>query len=290
MVLFTLFFFLFQFTHNGVVYFGYQEEFILDRGVIRINFPGGGVFFLSCFIVLNRITSNLKYKFVWLSYAIVGIVIIVLQVTRQSIAVMLGIYLVHFLRNAKLPLRIVTACLFVVGGYLFINSDNSISKGLAEQQKSDVSAGGDYIRVVAGTYFLTQFTPNAVSKILGNGVSNENSKYGKVIKSLEYNYYYFITDFGLIEVYILFGIIAIIGYLLIFILSFTIPVPPSYYYLKYYLWMIMATSMTSDALISSNFLVTTVLVLYCYQKLYIQSKQYQLITNALEQQNLNYGI
>lgn len=282
--------FLFQFVNNSVVYFGYQEKFILDRGVIRINFPGGGVFFLSCFIALNRITSNFKFKFVWLSYALVGIVIIFIQVTRQSIVVMLGIYLIHFLRNTKLPLKIATGCLFFIAGYLFINSNNSISKGLANQQKLDVSAGGKYIRVVAGTYFLTQFTPNLPSRIFGNGVSNETSRYGKVVKSLEYKYYYFITDFGLIEVYILFGIIAIIGYVLIFIKSFKIPVPTSHYYLKYYLWMIMATSITSDALISNNFLITTVLVLYCYQKIYIQSSKDLLIRNSFERQKINYGI
>lgn len=282
--------FLFQFTHNNVVYFGFQDEFILDRGVVRINFPGGGVFFLSCFIALNRITGHFKNKAVWGLYALIGLAIIVLQVTRQSIAVMLGVYLIHFLRNAKLPLKIVTAVLFIAAGYVFINSDNSISKGLAAQQKNDVSAGNDYIRVVAGKYFLTQFTPNIESKIFGNGVSNETSNYGKKVKSLEDNDYYFITDVGLIEVYILFGIIAIIGYLMIFVLSFKIPVPPGYYYLKYYLWLILATSLTSDALISNNYLMTTVLVLYCYQKLYIQAKQDRVIIEALKTQSKIWNI
>src|SRR5262249_2177596 len=43
-------FFFFQFTHTGSVYFGWADEFIEDRGVVRVNFPGTGVFFLSNFI------------------------------------------------------------------------------------------------------------------------------------------------------------------------------------------------------------------------------------------------
>ena len=107
---------------------------------------------------------------------------------------------------------------------------------------------------------------------MGNGFANDTSNYGKALIALGDRYGYFLTDVGLVEVYVSFGIFAILGYFLIFVKSFTIPVPKEYYYLKYYLWMIMLTCLTSDFLISYYFLITTVLVLYCYQLLYEQGK------------------
>jgi len=275
--------FIFQFTHNNVVYFG-TRELVQDRGIIRIVFPGSGVFFLSCFIAINKVTSTDKYRYLWLLYALLGIVIIVLQVTRQAIVVMLLFYLIHFLKNVKLIYKIATIAFFVLAGYVFLNSGTSISKGLIEQQKEDASAGGNYVRIVEAEYYLTQFTPNTISKILGNGMYNDNSKYGKVIVNLEENYWYFLSDVGLVEVYVLFGIFAILGYLLIFVKSLTIPLPENYYYLKYYLWMIMLTSFTSDSIISYNFLITTVLVLYCYQRIL----EHELLRNKLILESINY--
>ena len=258
--------FLFQFTHNDVVYFGMAEEFKEDRGVIRVNFPGGGVFFLSCFIAINKVTSSLKYRLAWLSFALFCIGIIVLQVTRQSIVIIVMIYLIHFLRSVRLPYKIVTILLFVLAAYSFLSSENPISRGLKEQQKTDASAGKDYIRIQAADYYLTKFTPNTISKVFGNGIPNNTSHYGKSLIYLEESYGYFLTDVGVVEVYVTIGILAILAYLIIFIKSFIIPLPSDYYYLKYYLWTIMATSFTSDMLMSYSFLITTVLVLYCYQR------------------------
>src|SRR5687768_7583498 len=46
--------FFFQFFNSSRVYFGWAEEFVEDRGIIRIVFPGAGVFFFTIFLALNR--------------------------------------------------------------------------------------------------------------------------------------------------------------------------------------------------------------------------------------------
>ena len=170
--------FIYQFTHNSSVLFGYRE-IVEDRGINRVIFPGGGVFFLSCFIAINKFTTVTRYKYVWLGFALVGIVVIVLQVTRQQIFLLVLLYLVHLLKDLKLKYKILTVILFVLASYAFLSSDNPISKGLAEQQKADASLGKDYIRIVAAEYFFNSFTPNIASKIFGNGVANDTSSYGK---------------------------------------------------------------------------------------------------------------
>lgn len=167
----------------------------------------------------------------------------------------------------RLPYKIVTIVLFFVASYIFLNSGGAIVEGLVEQQKVDASYGKDYVRILSAKYYLTQFTPNTISKIFGNGFSNNNSNYGKTLIALNEKYGYYLSDVGLVEVYISCGVFAIFGFLMIFIKSIFIPLPKEYYYLKYYLWMVMITSLTSNALISYNFIVSTVLVLYSYQRI-----------------------
>jgi len=259
--------FLFQFTHSSTVLFGFRE-IVEDRGVNRVVFPGGGVFLLSCFIAINKFTTVKKYKYVWLLFALSGVAITVLQVTRQQIFLLVLFYLIHLLKDLKLKYKILTIVLFALASYAFLNSENSISKGLVEQQKTDASFGKDYIRIVAAEYFFNSFTPNLVSKVFGNGVANDTSSYGKYMVYLSETYGFFLTDIGVLELYIMFGIFAILGYIWILIKSFTLSLPNQYYYIKYYIWFIMATSLSSDFLISPSYLITTILVLYCYQYLY----------------------
>lgn len=270
--------FFFQLINYDKVYFG-TRDIVMDRGIMRVIFPGGGVFFLSSFISITKITENNgKQKLFWLVFVLTSVVVVVLQVTRQTIFILLFIYLIHFMRKLKLVHKIVLSLLFILGVYLFFNFESSISRGLIDQQHQDATEGHDYARIREATFFLTKFTPNVVSKIFGNGFFNDTSRYGKTLKSLGDNHGLYLTDVGIVEVYIVFGIFAIVGYVIIFIKSFTIPLPKNKYYLKYYLWMIMLSCFTSDFLISYNFLISTVIVLYCYQRYYKLMNHYKKIS------------
>lgn len=254
--------FLFQFLHNDVVYFGYKEEYIEDRGIVRIDFPGGGVFFLSYFICLNKLWTVQKYRGLYALFLILGMVITVLQVTRQSIILVFGITLFHFARRASLLQKFFIFAFSVCVAVAFFHSDLSISKGLVEKQVETASEGSKYIRVLAGQYFLTDFSPNAWTKIFGNGLPNITSEYGKFIVYLQDVYEYHISDVGLIGFYAMFGILPLLGYVFIFYRGFATVLPKPYHYLKYYLFFIMITSVTSDYSYSWNYLFTTIFVLY----------------------------
>ncbi|WP_273566615.1 glycosyltransferase family 2 protein [Maribacter halichondriae] len=77
--------------------------------------------------------------------------------------------------------------------------------------------------------------------------------------------YYFLSDVGLITVYAQFGILAILAFALIWIMSFIISVPKDYYYLKYYFWFLLMTSLTWYTTYHHDYLLITVFVLYMYQ-------------------------
>lgn len=260
--------FVFQFMNSSQVYFGFREEFKEDRGVVRILFPGAGVFFLGYFIALNRLMEKVRFRWFFALFIIAGIVVTVLQVTKQSIVLLLGISLFHLLRKTSLFSKIAIMAGFIAAVVLVFNSDNPISQGIIESQKDNVADGGENIRVQGSMYFLTDFSPTTVSRILGNGFPNLKSRYGQYVTMLEDNYGYYLTDVGVVGMYAMFGILPLIAYLIIFSRGMTMKVPPEFQYLKYYLFYIMATCLTSDAIFSISFMMTNIFAFYALQVLY----------------------
>lgn len=264
--------YLFQFINAPTVFFGkslWGDEFPVDRGITRIVFPGTGIFILAVFISINKLTTESKGKLYWLAFSIIGIVIPVLQVTRQFIAGILLIYLFHFLmsQNAIRKILLVACTSFA---FLYItSSDFVIFKGIAVSAKEDLGQGEEYIRVLAGRYFINDFSPTEMNMILGNGAPYWGiSPYGKFIEELAETQGFYLSDVGIVGMYAMFGVLSVIGYILIWIKSFTYAVPKEFYYLKYYLWYLLLTSFTWFTVYHHHYLISTVFVLYLYQKVY----------------------
>ncbi|MBE7639947.1 hypothetical protein GUB10_06350 [Salegentibacter sp. BLCTC] len=265
--------YVFEFITSGTVYFGkplWGDEFLVSRGITRIIFPGGGVFVLTSFIAINKLTSQDKNRWFWLLLAIAGIVIPVMQVTRQFIVGILLIYLYHVIRSIRIWKKLVVFA-SLVSIIIFLQYVNHpIIDGLIDSTRNDANLGSNYIRVLAGEFFLTDFSPNLSTQILGNGVPYFGvSNFGLYVDSLGVTQEYFLSDVGIIAVYVMFGVLAIIAYLLIFIKSFIIPLPGNFQYLKYYLWFMLLTSLTWYTTYHYHYLIITVYVLYMYQAVYI---------------------
>ena len=273
--------FFFQYTHSNVVYFGTVDEYVQDRGVTRINFPAAGIFFLSSFIALNKVNAAGKSRWLYILLALLGVVITVMQVTRQSIALVLVIYLFHFMKDAQLYKKVLVLMAFVVAVFAFINSNNAIVNGFRESQKDKALANSEAIRVLSGTYYLTKFSPTVINSLFGNGVPYKGTKdasdYGNFDYKLQTTFGFYLSDVGIIGFYAMFGLLAVVGYIMIFIKSFTVNVPREFYYLKYYLWYLLATCLTSDSVFSYYNLMATVLVLYIYQLLYERGQAGQAV-------------
>ena len=265
--------YVFEFITSGTVYFGkplWGDEFLVSRGITRIIFPGGGVFVLTSFIAINKLTSQDKNRWFWLLLAIAGIVIPVMQVTRQFIVGILLIYLYHVIRSIRIWKKLVVFA-SLVSIIIFLQYVNHpIIDGLVDSTRNDANLGSNYIRVLAGEFFLTDFSPNLSTQILGNGVPYFGvSNFGLYVDSLGVTQEYFLSDVGIIAVYVMFGVLAIIAYLLIFIKSFIIPLPENFQYLKYYLWFMLLTSLTWYTTYHYHYLIITVYVLYMYQAVYL---------------------
>ncbi len=265
----------FEFINSPTVFFGkplWGDEYSESRGIVRIIFPGGGVFILTTFIAINKLTSQKKNRWFWIFLSLAGLIIPVMQVTRQFIVGILLIYLFHFIRTLSLSKKVGILVSILVIILIIADSDNPILKGLIESTQSDASLGSDYIRVLAGEYFLTDFSPNLVTQFFGNGVPYWGvSNYGVYLEMLAHNQYYFLADVGIIAVYAMFGVLAVFAYIYIWILSFKIPLPKDKQYLKYYLWFILLTSLTWYSTYHYHYLIITVYVIYMYQSVYLKA-------------------
>jgi len=276
----------FQLAHSNSVYFGFDEEFQESRGITRIIFPGGSVFFISVFIALNRFNLKSKYKIVWLAFLIAGILIPILQVTRQLILFVLIIYTYHVSKKIQTRSKVMLVIL-ITGITIYLTKSNiPVVQGIKDAQLETNSEGLENIRIKAAKYFINDLAPNNINKFLGNGVPHgEKSKYNIYTTILADTKGYYLSDVGIVGIYIMFGIIAVLGYCLIWIRSFTIRLPEKYIYLKYYLWFLLFTCLTSNTVYGEGYLITNVLAIYSYQSisenLNMQKSKRSLLTTPI---------
>jgi hypothetical protein len=277
--------FFFQYLNQGVVLFGkplYGDEWTEDRGVIRIIFPGAGIFILSLFISITKLTTTKEHRWFWILFSLLGVIIPVMQVTRQFIAGVLLIYLFHLIKSVSFNKKFIIVFLFVIGVGVVINAEIPMVEGVIEAQERDSNLGKKYIRVLAGDYFLNDFSPNIVSSIFGNGAPYWGlSSYGKFHERLADDKGYYLSDVGIIAVYAMFGIFSIIGFVIIWVKSFFIPLPEEYQYAKYYLWYILFTSFTWYSVYHYHYLISTVFALYLFHKGVQASRKKILIKKVL---------
>lgn len=271
----------YQLANADTVIFGkslWGDTFTIDRNMVRIIFPGAGIFVLSIFMAVNKLTTQRKGRWLWLAFTVLGIIIPVLQVTRTFILGVLLLYLYHFIKDQSALKKILFTSLSVAAVFIYITTtENEIIKGLMEVWQRDFKLGADYIRVLSGTYFLTDFSPNILNRVLGNGVPAwGTSNYGLFIEKLAERREFFLEDVGIIGMYAMFGFFAVASWIIIWVKSFTIPLPKEYYYLKYYLWYLLFTSLTSWNIYIYHFLIATTFVLYLYQFIIQRTRTVQL--------------
>ncbi|WP_235062796.1 hypothetical protein [Indibacter alkaliphilus] len=262
----------YQYLNQGAVLFGkplYGDEWTEDRGVIRIIFPGAGIFILTVFIALTKLTSKAPLKWLWVCILILGLVIPVMQVTRQFIAGVTLVYLYHLIVNVKAIYRVFIISFFLIGISVVVKMEIDSVKGVIEAGERDADLGKDYVRVLAAEYFLFDYAPNDWSRIFGSGAPYWGiSSVGKFNERLGDEKGYYLSDVGIIAVYAMFGIAAVIGFILIWYKSFVLPLPKEFQYARYYLWYILFTSVTWFSVYHYHYIISTILAMYLFQKGY----------------------
>ncbi|WP_194774698.1 hypothetical protein [Pararhodonellum marinum] len=241
-----------------------DDEFIESRGIIRVLFPGVGIFWLATYIALTKLTRNEPYKVIWAVMVVLGLIIPFMQATRTFILPTLLVFLYHFLKNISLGKKIAIGVLIVISGFFLLELAKPILEGLQESQERTTAEGTKDIRYIAAMYFLTEFPQSPVNYFFGNGMGHERGPYGQFIAHLAEKGF-FISDIGIFGIYTYFGLLAVLGWILIFFKVFTLSVAPQFVYAKYYFFNVLFGAITGSTLYHPNYMITSVFALYIFQ-------------------------
>ena len=260
--------YIFQFINYDHLVFGAWTTTGTSRGIIRILFSGEGFMFFGIAYFFDKVLKG-ERRYFYISVLSAFLIIMFMQVTRQYILAVGVMVLFGLMRKSKIYLKVLAVLLVIIATNIYQYSSNPMIEGMRADQEADIELKDDYIRVIAGNYFLTELAPDKFAAIFGNGIPSYSSEYGKeYYTNLTAEEGFFFDDLGLIGGYALFGIIYVIGYLMI--AYKTIRYNPGYEgeYLRYYILMIFVMSLTSRSVLGNGFVVPTVMVLYLYERYY----------------------
>lgn len=221
----------------------------LKRGMIRVNFIGRGFLILSYFLVLNR-AYTLKKKIYFVA-SVVFYIFIIVQLTRQLIFLTGLVTVIYIFKKSKRTLFMaITAILllFVAGQNIKINPDSILGSliDLTEKDMKDNSQGEENIRITQYRYFFTEWSPNIIADIVGNGAPHWESSYGKFYGKLNTQKGFFLDDIGYGRMKVVTGYIGLVLWLILFIRCCFVKMPEH----LMYAWMFMVFFLLSNAMAS----------------------------------------
>ena len=232
-----------------------------DRGTLRIFMPGSNYLVMAYFICFYYLFKKFKLKY--LIYLLLSLIVYILLGTRQVIASVGLVTILFFLQSRVIKAKYIlipVMILSVIPFYFMFQGIFDAMLDVTSHQSSNVE--GD-IRFRAMKFFLFEFFPNTTSYFIGNGMAGGNSAYARQIGSYMDVYGFFMSDLGLIGDYVRFGVLYIIGVVILFIKVLRTKFPEKYMFIKYYFYVMLLTLFTGgSAFADDSNIVSICIILY----------------------------
>ena len=222
-----------------------------ERGVLRLNVPGADIVVLLFFMVLTYFRKNKAMYFLLIPI----LIIIFLRGTRTpffiatSIGVLYLIWKLKFIYKLSVLIVSITLISFFYSMYDRIlegTSTNPISQ-YVQLTQAQINSNKNDIRTLTTQYFFTQFNDNVLEYIVGNGKPSGNGTYNMEIRKLANSKRYYTVDVGFVYIFVYYGIIGLILYLLLFVIVLKTPVEDNYMFAKLYViygYLILPTNVS----------------------------------------------
>jgi hypothetical protein len=220
-----------QFAVHPTILFDVRQD--VDRGTIRIFIPGSGYLRLALFYFLHRFYMKNQIRDIF--PVVLFLSILILQGTRYGLSatVLVILFSLVFSKTIRSRSLIFVVVLVSIVPLYYIFQD--IFAGLIEVSERQSKNIENDIRIRAATFFLTDFFPNTISYIFGNGQDHMGSIYGIRVYGYKVFQGYYQSDVGLAGDFSKFGLFFLIGALWLIIKALRTPLRPEYNYLKYYM-------------------------------------------------------
>ena len=253
-----LLFYIIQFLVYPTVLF--DVSMMKDRNTLRINLPGVTFAFLSYFYCLQHFYHKKKIKYVIIM--ILTLVVAILLGGRQVVFMLFFVTILFLLINRHVKYKPAILILAISGLISIYLSFEEVFNAFIQTTVQTREEGSEYIRVRAARYFLVNFSPNKWTFIFGNGNPSGTSSYGRTVERLMDEQGYFISDIGMIGVYVYYGIFFVLGSIALLIKALTLKIKEQSKYIKYYLIMVLQAILTGTGFMRSEFIVVYCIMLY----------------------------
>lgn len=230
------------------------------RGTIRIFVPGGIFAYLIFFNFLIKFfqSYSLKYGIFCFIYMIIP----VLQGTRSSILSLMLAVLLVIIVSKQVKSKIGVLFLMGIGAVLIFFIFQDIFVNLMEVSQEQSAQEGDDIRVKSARFFLTDFYPNKINYIIGNGVGHMMSPYGLKIMYYKATFGFYQSDIGIVGVYTMYGVLVVLGIFLSIRKILLIDVETKYNYIKFWAAMIIIGAISGAPFTSPSMIVVILSAMY----------------------------
>jgi hypothetical protein len=213
-----------------------------DRGTIRIFLQGLTYLILAYFYILHRLYENFRLSRLLLLLFLFSIFI--LMGTRQLIFTMFMLTMINVLLSNKVKSKLLIFTLVILATIPVFFMFQNIFLNMLMVSETQSAGFEEDIRIRSATYFLTDFFPNRLAYITGNGVDSANSGFGMMIQMYKDVYGYFQTDIGIIGDFSRYGVFFLIAVLSIIIRVLSSKIPEHLSYIKYLFITILLTFFT----------------------------------------------
>jgi hypothetical protein len=137
-----------------------------------------------------------------------------------------------------------------------------IIMGLVELSETQASQEEDDVRARSTKFYLTEFYPNKVNYILGNGASHLANAYGLKVMYYQTVFGYYLSDIGIVGVYVKFGVLYVVGVFILMRKIFTANIEPRYLYFKYSALLLLLNEIMGGSFAKPSSFIVTIAMLY----------------------------
>jgi hypothetical protein len=248
-----------------IQYFIYPLEILdvlimRDRGTVRIYMPGITFMIIGTFLCLQYFLNENKLKF--LIYCILSVIILILSGGRQILLLVIFVISLNILLSKKIKSKLLVYLISTLAIFSIVYFFRNIFINFIEITQLERRIGAQNIRLRATVFFISKVFPNTFAYIFGNGMPNVRSEYGQSFELFSKYFGYYISDIGILGNYVYFGLLFVIGVILLLRKAITTKVIDNLKYLRYVFILFALCLLTGGGFMNSEFIVPLCLCLY----------------------------
>jgi hypothetical protein len=237
-----------------------DEMMRIDRGTVRIYMKGIIFLIIGYFLCLQFFMSERRIKF--LIFYLLAIIFLILNGSRQILLLVTFVTLLSILLSKQIKSKFLIYVIIISAAIVIFYFFRDIFIQFQLVTIKEKQLGAENVRFQASVYFLTELFPNTISYIFGNGAPNARSDYGHMIELLRALYSFNISDIGIIGNYVYYGILFVIGVILLLRKAISIKYIEKLQYLKFLFILFALSLLTGGGFMNSEFIVPLCMCLY----------------------------